>query len=128
MGKHHNPGFLKLVEAARATVQECDPAQLSQRMRTQAVTFFLLDVREDHEYADGHLPGACHLSKGIIERDIEKLFPERDTALVLYCGGGYRSALAARSLQAMGYSDVTSLWGGIRAWRAQGLPLEEDVT
>lgn len=125
MGKRHNPAFLQLVEAARATIRECSPAELQQRLQAEPGGFQLLDVREDHEYTRDHLPQARHLSKGIIERDIETLFPDRATPMVLYCGGGYRSALAAQSLQAMGYRHVQSLWGGIRAWRASDLPLEE---
>ena len=86
-------------------------------------TFLLLDVREESEYANDHLPGAIHLGKGVIERDIEERVPELDTPLVLYCGGGYRSALAADSLQKMGYTNVLSMDGGIRGWREKHFPL-----
>ena len=119
----HNPGFLKLVDAARARVKECTVAQAKTMLdRGEAVHF--LDVREDHEFAKDHAKGARHLGKGIIERDVETLIPNKDEAILLYCGGGYRSVLAADALQQMGYSNVVSMDGGITGWRNAGYPME----
>ena len=119
----HNPGFLKLVETARARVKECSIAEAKSRLdRGEVANFF--DVREDHEFAKDHAKGARHLGKGIIERDIEALVPDKRASIVLYCGGGYRSALAADALQQMGYTNVTSMDGGIKAWREAGYPME----
>jgi len=123
--RHHSPGFLALVDEARPRVREIsisDYGALLMR-RDQHV---LIDVREDHEWARGHLPGAMHLGRGIIERDIEDNFADRATPIVCYCGGGYRSVLVADSLQRMGYTRVVSLAGGIRAWEAAGLAIETD--
>ncbi len=119
----HNPGFLKLVDAARARVKECTVAQAKERLDRGEVSRFL-DVREDHEFAKDHAKGARHLGKGIIERDVETLIPDKEAAIVLYCGGGYRSALAADVLQQMGYRNVVSMDGGIKAWRDAGYPME----
>ncbi len=119
----HAPGFVRLVDAARARVREITIADL-QRMRAAGEAFVLLDVREQDEWARGHIPGARHLGKGIIERDVEGVVPDPATALVLYCGGGYRSALAADALQQMGYTNVCSMDGGWRAWTEAGLPIE----
>ena len=119
----HNPGFLKLVDAARARVKECTVAQAKERLDRGDVSHFL-DVREDHEFAKDHAKGARHLGKGIIERDVETLIPDKEAAIVLYCGGGYRSALAADVLQQMGYRNVVSMDGGIKAWRDAGYPME----
>ncbi len=119
----HNPGFLKLVDAARARVKECTVAQAKERLDRGEVSHFL-DVREDHEFAKDHAKGARHLGKGIIERDVETLIPDKEAAIVLYCGGGYRSALAADVLQQMGYRNVVSMDGGIKAWRDAGHPME----
>lgn len=118
---HHAPGFLRLCEAARARVLGCDVASLRADLASEAPPV-IIDVREDHEWAEGHVPGAVHLGRGILERDVEARFPDRDADLVLMCGGGYRSALAAASLQDMGYTRVRTLDGGRRAWLAAGLP------
>jgi rhodanese-related sulfurtransferase len=120
----HNPGFLKLVDAARARVKECTIAEAKAKLDRGAVTHFL-DVREDHEFAKDHAKGARHLGKGIIERDIETFIPDKQVPIILYCGGGYRSALAADALQQMGYTNVISMGGGIKAWRDAGYPMEQ---
>lgn len=119
----HNSGFERLVERVRADVRECTVDEVSARLE-QAKPFHFLDVREDHEFAAGYAQGAKHLGRGILERDIEKLIPDKDAEIVLYCGGGYRSVLAAVSLMEMGYSRVASMVGGIKAWRQMGLPIE----
>jgi rhodanese-related sulfurtransferase len=119
----HSPGFLRLSEAARARVRETDADTVQSRLE-RGDDFHLLDVREDSEWAAGHLPGAVHLGRGVLERDIERLIPDRDAEIVLYCGGGYRSALAADSLQQMGYSNVLSLAGGWTGWTEAGKPVE----
>jgi rhodanese-related sulfurtransferase len=118
----HGARFLQLVDASRRQIRECTVADV--RARQQAGEQFLLfDVREDHEWAAGHLPGAKHLSKGIIERDIEATVPDPSTELVLYCGGGYRSALAADALRQMGYTNVISMDGGFRGWKDAEYPV-----
>ena len=119
----HNPGFLKLVDAARVRVKECTVAQAKARLDRGEVSHFL-DVREDHEFAKDHAKGARHLGKGIIERDVETSIPNKDEAILLYCGGGYRSVLAADALQQMGYSNVVSIDGGVKAWRDAGFLME----
>ncbi len=119
----HNPGFLKLVDQARARVKECTVADVQSRI-ARGEQFHFIDIREDHEFANDHAKGACHLGKGIIERDIETMIPEKQAAIVLYCGGGFRSVLAADALQQMGYTSVVSMDGGIKAWREAGCPLE----
>ena len=119
----HNPGFLKLVNDAKARVQEIDLAAY-QKMREAGDPHVLVDTREDHEWANGHVAGAVHMSRGIIERDIETKVADKDTKLVLYCGGGFRSALVADNLQKMGYTNAISLDGGWRALKESGLPLE----
>ena len=119
----HNPEFLKLVNAARARVRECSIAEAKARLDRGEVSHFI-DVREDHEYATDHAKGARHLGKGIIERDIETVVPDKQASILLYCGGGYRSALAADALAQMGYTNVTSMDGGIKAWREAGYPME----
>ena len=119
----HNPGFLKLVDAARARVKECTVAQAKARLDRGEVLHFL-DVREDHEFAKDHAKGAHHLGKGIIERDVETCIPNKEEAILLYCGGGYRSVLATDALQQMGYTNVVSMDGGIKAWRDAGYPVE----
>lgn len=121
--KHHSPGFLSIVDDARKRIHEIDIEQYK-RMRAAGTAGQLVDVREDHEWQAAHAAGAVHLGKGIIERDIETIFPDKSTKLVLYCGGGYRSALATDNLQKMGYTNVISLDGGWRAIEASGLPLE----
>ena len=119
----HAPGFLRLVEEARARIHEVTTADV-ERLCAGDTSFVLLDVREHEEWTRGHLPGARHLCKGIIERDIERLVPDPNTHLVLYCGGGYRSALAADNLQRMGYTNVFSMAGGWKAWQDAGAPVE----
>jgi rhodanese-related sulfurtransferase len=122
--RHHAAGFLALVEEARPRVKEISIAAYGERImrREQHV---LIDVREDHEWARGHLPGAMHLGRGIIERDIEAHF-DKSTPIVCYCGGGYRTVLVCDSLQKMGYTNVVSLAGGFRAWQIAGLAVETD--
>lgn len=117
----HAPGFLKLVEDLRPSVREVSVEEL--RARPAAV--HVIDVREDHEWQAGHVPGARHLSKGILERDIEAAIPDPDAELWLYCGGGFRSVLAADALQRMGYHNVASVVGGYKAWVNAGLPTEK---
>lgn len=124
--KHHSPGFLALVEEVKKGIREIDIGEYK-RLRETGQAGQLVDVREDHEWAANHAAGAMHLSKGIIERDIETTFPDKETKLVLYCGGGFRSALAAGNLQKMGYTNVISLDGGWRAIEASGLPLEHPL-
>jgi rhodanese-related sulfurtransferase len=122
----HSPAFIALVDAARRQIAECTIHDVKSRMDAGEVPgpgVILVDVREESEWAKDHLPGAIHLGKGIIERDIEARVPEKATELLLYCGGGYRSALAAVNLKAMGYTRVVSVDGGIRAWRAAAYPL-----
>ena len=119
----HNQGFLKLVDAARVRVKECTIAEAKSRLERGEVAHFF-DVREDHEFSRDHAKGARHVGKGIIERDIETLVPDKQAPILLYCGGGFRSALAADALQQMGYTNVTSMDGGIKAWREAGYPME----
>jgi rhodanese-related sulfurtransferase len=121
----HSPGFLRIVDDARGRIREMTVADVK-AMLDRGETFVLVDVREESEWGRGHLPAARHLSKGIIERDVEEAFPDLHTKLVLYCGGGYRSALAAENLQKMGYSNVFSMDGGWRGWNEAGLPVEKD--
>ena len=117
----HSPGFLALVNDAKQRVKQTDIAGYRE-MKAGGEPFILVDVREDREFTAGHADGAIHLGKGIIERDIEAAIPDRDARLVLYCGGGYRSALVADTLQKMGYTNVISLDGGWKAWVEAGLP------
>ena len=123
MAKSHSPKFLALVEAARSAISECDAAELKAMMSHENPPV-VLDVRERHEFEAGHLVGSIHIGKGVLERDIEKHEIAEDTPVVLYCGGGYRSAIAAKSLQEMGYVNVYSLWGGWRGIQSEGLPIE----
>jgi len=118
----HAPGFLKLVNDAKQRVRETTVDDVKDKL-DQGEKFVLIDVREESEYAKDHLPGAIHLGKGIIERDIEQRVPDPKTPIVLYCGGGFRSALSADNLQKMGYTNVLSMDGGIRVWREKNLPL-----
>ena len=120
---NHSPGFLKLVDDARRRVRENGVADVKRKLDA-GERFHLVDVREESEFGRGHLPGAIHLSKGIIERDIEKAIPDKSAPIVLYCGGGFRSALAADNLQKMGYSNVISMDGGWRGWTEAGYPVE----
>jgi rhodanese-related sulfurtransferase len=119
----HTPGFLKIVNDAKTRVRECSVDDVKAR-QARGDKFLLVDVREDHEWAAGHLPGAVHMGKGIIERDVESKYPDTGTEMVLYCGGGFRSALAADNLQKMGYTNVISMDGGFRGWKDAGLPVE----
>jgi rhodanese-related sulfurtransferase len=120
----HAPEFLKLVDNAKSRIRQIE-IEGYKKMVAAKEPHALVDTREDREWADGHVAGAVHLSKGIIERDIETRFPDKSTALVLYCGGGFRSALAADNLQKMGYTNAISLDGGWRALKESGLPLEK---
>ena len=119
MAKKHSPRFLKIVEAARQEIAECSADEISTLIAKGAV---IIDVRERHEFDAGHLREAIHIGKGVIERDIERQGFDTTQKLVLYCGGGFRSAIAAKSLKDMGYEDVMSLWGGWRGIVAEGLP------
>ena len=121
----HSSQFLKLVQDAKKNVKETNVADVKRR-GDAGEKFLLIDVREDNEWAKGHLPGAVHLGKGIIERDIEQRAPDTSTKLILYCGGGLRSALAAENLQKMGYTNVESMDGGWRGWVEAGLPTTKD--
>lgn len=117
----HSSQFLKLVQEAKTRVKETNVADVKKRMDA-AEKFVLVDVREDNEWTNGHLPGAVHLGKGIIERDIEQRIPDTNTKVILYCGGGFRSALAGDNLQKMGYANVESMDGGWKGWVEAGLP------
>ena len=121
----HAPGFLKIVDDARSRVKETTVDEVKKRL-DRGEKFMLVDVREESEFAKDHLPGAVHLGKGVIERDIEARVPDANTELILYCGGGFRSALAADNLQKMGYKNVISMDGGIREWREKNYPLVRD--
>ena len=122
MAPQHPPRFLKIVDDAKTRVRETNVAEVKARM-DRGDKFVLVDVREESEFAKDHLPGAIHMGKGVIERDVEQQVPDVNTPLVLYCGGGFRSALAADNLQKMGYTNVISMDGGIRDWREKGYPL-----
>lgn len=119
----HAEGFLKLVNDAKSRVKECTVADVTAR-KASGQPFHLVDIREDNEWEAGHAKGAIHLGKGIIERDIERKIPDHDAEIILYCGGGFRSALAADTLQKMGYRNVCSMAGGWRAWKENDLPTE----
>jgi rhodanese-related sulfurtransferase len=120
----HSSGFLALVADAKTRVKECTIADVKARL-DRGEAFHFLDVREDGEFAVDHARGARHLGRGVLERDVENLIPDKQAPIVLYCGGGFRSALAADNLQKMGYRNVISMEGGIRAWRAAGYPVEK---
>lgn len=122
MAKAHGERFVKLVDSVRGHVRECTVQDVKAR-QDRGEQFLLIDVREDHEWAAGRLPHATHLGKGIIERDIEAKVPDPATELVLYCGGGYRSALVADALQKMGYTNIISMDGGFRGWKDAGYPV-----
>jgi rhodanese-related sulfurtransferase len=122
MTHQHSPQFLKIVDEARKRVRETSVDEVKHRL-DRGEKLVLIDVREESEFAKDHLPGASHLGKGIIERDIEERVPDQGAELILYCGGGYRSALAADNLQKMGYRNVLSMDGGIREWREKNYPL-----
>ena len=122
----HSENFLKIVDDAKHRVREISIQQVNEMMEAGR-DFHLLDVREDHEWALGHIRGARHLARGIIERDIEHQIPDHDAEIVLYCGGGFRSALAADNLQKMGYRRVWSMAGGIRGWKEAVLPITTEL-
>jgi rhodanese-related sulfurtransferase len=119
----HSPRFEKLCADARANITEISVDEVADRI-AKGVSFALIDVREESEFAKGRIKNARHIGRGVLERDIEKAYPDLDTDIVLYCGGGFRSALSAESLQKMGYRNVKSMAGGWRAWIAKGLPTE----
>ena len=122
---HHSPRFVKIVEDARSRVKETNVEEVKSKI-DRGEKFLLVDVREESEFAKDHLPGAIHLGKGVIERDIESRVPDLNTQMVLYCGGGFRSAMAADNLQKMGYTNVFSMDGGVRGWREKNFPLTRD--
>jgi rhodanese-related sulfurtransferase len=119
----HAARFLKIVNDAKSRIREVTVGEVKSKFQ-RGEQFILVDVREDNEWAAGHLPHAVHMGRGVIERDIEQRFPDTETEIVLYCGGGFRSALAAENLQKMGYKNVYSMDGGFRGWREAGLPIE----
>jgi len=123
-GKAHSPAFLKLVNESKARIKQIDVPQYK-HMAASGVQHVLIDTREDNEWTAGHAAGAIHLGKGIIERDIEAAVPDKNATLILYCGGGFHSDLAADALQQMGYTNAISLDGGWREYQAQGLPVEK---
>ena len=125
MAPDHSEGFLKLVRDAKSRVKEEDYRETKKRLDA-GEKIVLVDTREDSEWARGHIPGAIHLSRGVIERDIEKTIPDKEMTVVLYCGGGFRSALAADNLQKMGYRNVISMDGGWRGWTEAGFPIIKD--
>jgi len=124
MAPQHSPRFLKIVENAKQRIREVSVDDVKTKL-DRGEKFVLVDVREESEWAKDHLPGAIHLGKGVIERDVEQRVPDLNAPVVLYCGGGYRSALAADNLQQMGYRNVLSMGGGIREWREKGFPLSK---
>ena len=124
MAKNHSPGFLQIVTDAKSRVKECKVSDVKARLDA-GERFVLVDVREESEYAAGHLPGAVHIGKGVIERDVEVKIPDTGTPIVLYCGGGFRSALAGDAIQKMGYTNVISMDGGWSGWNAAGYPTEK---
>lgn len=123
----HSEVFVRLVDEAKTRVKEISPEDVLSMQKSKK-PFRLIDVREDHEWVEGHADGAMHLGRGIIERDLEKLVPDKSELLVLYCGGGFRSALAADNVQKMGYDNVLSMAGGMRLWREKGYPEEKPCT
>jgi rhodanese-related sulfurtransferase len=124
MAHQHSPGFLKVVNEAKEHIRECTIHDVKARL-DRGERFYLVDVREDHEWSVDRVHGAVHLGRGVLERDVETKIPDHGATIVLYCGGGFRSALAAWNLTKMGYTDVTSMDGGIRAWREAGYPIEK---
>ena len=120
----HTPAFMKIVDDARSRIRECTVDDVKKKL-DRGDQFHLVDVREDSEWAAGHLPKAEHIGKGVIERDIETKIPDTRAEIVLYCGGGFRSAMAADNLQRMGYTNVISMDGGFRGWKDAGLPIEQ---
>jgi rhodanese-related sulfurtransferase len=122
MPPQHPPRFLEIVNDAKRRVRETTVDEIKSRL-DRGDKFLLVDVREESEWQNDHLPGAIHMSKGVIERDVEKKVPDLNAEMVLYCGGGFRSALAADNLQKMGYTNVISMDGGVRGWREKGYPM-----
>ena len=122
----HSEGFLRLVDEAKRRVRETTPSEVRRRQEA-GDRFWFVDIREDNEWQKGHAVGAIHLGKGIIERDIEATIPDHSAEVVLYCGGGYRSALAADALQRMGYTNVASMDGGWKLWLELGYPVEPEA-
>lgn len=121
----HSPRFLKIVDDAKSRIRQTNIDEVKERLES-GEKFVLVDVREESEFAKDHLPGAIHLGKGVIERDIETRLPDLNTPMVLYCGGGFRSALAADNLQKMGYKNVVSMDGGVRGWREKHYPMTRE--
>jgi rhodanese-related sulfurtransferase len=121
----HSPRFLKIVNDAKSKVKETTVDEVKQKL-DDGEKFLLVDVREESEFAKDHLPGAIHLGKGVIERDIETRVPDEKTPMILYCGGGFRSAMAAENLQKMGYTNVLSMDGGVREWREKKYPMTRE--
>jgi rhodanese-related sulfurtransferase len=121
----HAPRFLTIVNDARSRIKENTVDEVKEKL-DRGEKFMLVDVREESEFRKDHLPGAIHLGKGVIERDIEARVPDLNTHLILYCGGGYRSALAADNLQKMGYTNVISMDGGVRGWREKNYPMTRE--
>lgn len=120
----HSEAFVRLVDDAKTRVKEISPEDVLEKQKN-GESFFFVDVREDREWNDGHAKGAMHMGRGVIERDIEKNIPSKSDLVVLYCGGGFRSALAADNIQKMGYSNVLSMAGGMRLWRERNYPEEK---
>lgn len=120
----HSEGFLKVVNDAKSRIRETTPEEVRRRQEA-GEPFHFVDVREDNEWQKGHAKGAIHLGRGIIERDIEQTIPDHDAEIILYCGGGYRSALAADMLQKMGYTNAVSMDGGWKRWNELGYPVEK---
>ena len=121
----HSPGFMALVESAKMKIREVGVEEVEKKLE-RGDLFFFVDTREDDEWHKGKCRGAIHIGKGVIERDIEEKIPDKNAEIVLYCGGGFRSALAAEALMQMGYNNVFSMAGGIREWQAHDLPIEPD--
>ena len=124
MAVHHSPRFLQIVNDAKSRIREVGIDEVKQKLDA-GDQFLLVDVREESEFAKVHLPGAIHLGKGVIERDIEARIPDVNAPIILYCGGGFRSAIAADNLQKMGYTNVFSMEGGVRGWRERGFPMSK---
>lgn len=125
MAHHHSPAFLAIVNDAKKRVKEADFRDIKKRLDA-GEKMIVVDTREDNEWAKGHIPGAVHLGRGVIERDVETTIPDKNATLVLYCGGGFRSALAADNLQKMGYKNVISMDGGWRGWTESNFPVAKD--
>lgn len=128
MATKHSPQFLAIVEKAKSKIREVSVADVKKKIDAHAKNYVLIDCREDHEWNEGHLPEAVHIGKGIIERDIEARCPDINQEIIIYCGGGFRSALAAASLAEMGYRNLWSMAGGYRAWKEAAYPLEGKKT